>query len=446
MNPERTLPSNLEAERAVLGAILLNSTLLQEAAGIVHAKDFYRSSNSTVFKHMLKLAAMDRAIDYLTLKDALASGGDLDEVGGAAYIAALTDGVPRSTSVAHYAGIVRDKANLRELIFAANRMMHRAYDEEEEAAEILARAERDIIGLADRTVTKGFESARTIAQRVFDAIEKASERKAGVSGIPSGLKDLDEVTLGFQPGTLVTIGARPGIGKSSLLSNIVQHAASLGQVAGLFSLEMGKVEVVLRQVSAAARIDSHRMKGGWLGERDWGRLNQAIGTIAESPMFVDDTAAINAFEVRSRARKLKAEHGLNILAIDYVQLMSPVDKSGNRALDLSSITAALKVLAMDLQIPVLIASQLSRDNVKDSRRPRLSDLRESGSIEQDSDIVMLLHRDEDKPELPTELIVGKHRGGPIGTIKVSWLPEFTKYEDYNPSEAPIDQRLPMSER
>lgn len=443
---ERTLPHNLEAERALLGAALLDRNAIRDAEGLLTAQDFYRRAHQIIFAQMLEMSGKRVEIDLVTLKEALTAGGSLEDVGGPAYIAALVDGRPHSAHVEHYADIVRKHARLRDLIYGANKILAQAYEAEDDAEEILAGAERTIIGLADRTIATGFESIHTIAQRGLDFIEQASQRREPITGIPSGLSDLDAITRGFQPGTLVTIGARPGVGKSSLLSNIAQHAALQDKRVGVFSLEMSKMDLFIRHLAAQAHIDSHRIQTGFLGERDWGKLSQALGEIAESPMHIDETPAIGLLEVRSRARRLKAEYGLDILVIDYLQLMSAPPHIENRALAIGAITSALKALSKELQIPILIASQLSRDPEKGGRRPRLSDLRDSGSIEADSDLVMLLHRNEDKPQDPTELIIAKHRNGDIGTVHLEWIKHETRYDTYRAQSEPVDTRLPMGDR
>lgn len=443
---EQVLPHSLDAEKSVLGAILLRPEAIQDAEGALEPKHFFRRAHQVLYHHMLALAEKQVAIDFLTLKDALLAAGQLDDIGGPSYLAALTDGVPRSTNLDHYAHIVREKAHLRALIAGANRMIVRAYAADGDATEILTDAEKELIGLADRTIARGFESARSIAPRVLDYLESVYHRRASVTGVPTGFIELDELTRGLQPGTLITVGARPGVGKSSLLSNIVQNAALSNFKGAYFSLEMGKVELFIRQVSSLARIDSHRLQTGFIGERDWGRISQAIGELSEASFHIDDTPAVSLLEVRSRARRLKTEHGLDLLAIDYLQLMTPSQRMNNRALEVGTITAALKALSMELRIPILIASQLSRDPEKRGGRPKLSDLRDSGSIEQDSDIVMFLHRDEEKPEAPTELIIAKHRNGDTGTIKLAWFKQETRYDTYAPTPTTVDQRLPMGDR
>lgn len=451
MNDDRVLPCSLDAERSVLGGILLDNHRLADACQHITPAAFFRAAHRTIFARMLALHEDQEAIDFLTLKEALAVAGELDAVGGPAYLASLTDGVPHSTNVVQYAQIVGEKAALRALIQGANALLSRAYGATDDAQTILEEAERAIIGLADRATTTGFEPMRTIAGRGLDVIERAHRTRRIVSGVPTGFTILDELTRGLQPGTLVTVGARPGIGKTSLATNIAQHAAEQGYVTGMFSLEMGKEELFMREVAAVARMDSQRLQSGYIGEHEWGRISQAIGTIAESPLHLDDTPSIGLFEVRSRARRLKVEHGLQLLIIDYLQLMAtPGDGQESRAIRLGVITAGLKALSKELQIPILLLSQLNREQEKRGGRPRLADLRDSGSIEQDSDIVLLLHR----PEQPdrgdeqgvTEVIIAKHRNGPIGSVKLQWFEQQTRFENLQTYDAPADRRLPMSDQ
>lgn len=442
----QALPQNLEAERAVLGAAILDNERLVEAMEIVTAEDFFRAAHQTLFERMVSLHTRRQAFDLLTLKDDLVTAGKLEEVGGPVRLSELLDGMSRSTNVKHYAAIVRTKARLRTLIAAGNKMIAQAYEGAEDAEEILASAERVILGLAEQTVAKGFESMQTIAARGLDILERAASTKRAVSGVPSGFPDLDDLTRGFQPGTLVTVAARPGVGKSSFLMNVAQNAALAGYVTGSFSLEMENDELFIRQVSSRAHIDGHRLGSGFIGDSEWNRVVQAIGDLSTAPLYIDETPAVSMFEVRSRARRLKAEHGLQLLAIDYLQLMGAHEKHNNRTLEIGAITSDLKKLAKELKVPILLLSQLSRDVEKRGGRPKLSDLRDSGSIEQDSDIVMFLWRpdtpDPNESENMTELIIAKHRGGPVGTVKLSWYERETRFDQYDRYEQPRPQTLP----
>ena len=301
---------------------------------------------------MVKLAERGEAIDLVTLKEELGRAGEIDEVGGPAYIAALVDGVPRSTNVEHYAKIIKEKATLRSLIFSANKILSTAYDAEDEADVILDQAEHAIFAIADDKVRDGFVPLRELAQGSLDTIEKLHARKELITGVPTGFIDLDEMTSGLQPSDLVIVAARPSMGKTSLVLNIAQHVGTEDrQTVGVFSLEMSKEQLFLRMLTAEARIDAHRLRGGFLGERDWGRLSQAIGTLSEAKVFIDDSPSIGVLEMRAKCRRLKAEHDLHLVIVDYIQLMQGRGRFENRTLELASISRSIKGLAKELNVP-----------------------------------------------------------------------------------------------
>jgi len=393
---ERTLPHNLEAERSVLGSILLHNEAFNLAAELIDSGDFYRDAHRRIFDKMVKLAERNDAIDLVTLKEELGRSGDLDEVGGPAYITALVDGVPRSMNVEYYARIIKEKATLRQLIFSANKILATAYQGEEDAEVILDQAEHAIFAIADDKVRDGFVSLRDLAQSSLDTIEKLHARKELVTGVPTGFHDLDELTSGLQPSDLVIVAARPSMGKTSLVLNIAQHVGTkTAKTVGIFSLEMSKEQLFLRMLTAEARIDAQRMRRGYLGERDWGRLSQAIGTLSEAKIFIDDTPSIGVLEMRAKSRRLAAEHQLDLIIIDYIQLMQGRGRFENRTLELGSISRSLKALAKELRVPVVVLSQLSRaPESRADHRPQLSDLRESGALEQDADVVMFIYRED----------------------------------------------------
>jgi replicative DNA helicase len=389
---------------------------------------------------MVKLSERNDAIDLVTLKEELGRSGDLDEVGGPAYISALIDGVPRSTNVEHYARIIKEKATLRNLIFSANKILATAYAGEDEADLILDQAESAIFKIADDKVRDGFVSLRDLAQGSLDTIEKLHSRRELVTGVPTGFTDLDEMTSGLQAGDLVIIAARPSMGKTSLVLNMAQHVGTkTDMTVGIFSLEMSKEQLFLRMLTGEARIDAHRLRGGFLGERDWGRLSQAIGTLSEAKIFIDDTASIGVLEMRAKCRRLASEHGLHMVIVDYVQLMQGRGKFENRTLELGSISRSLKGLAKELRVPIVLLSQLSRaPESRSDHRPQLSDLRESGALEQDADVVAFIYREDmymDKSQPPTEaqgvaeLIIAKQRNGPTGVVKLAFIREFTRFEN-----------------
>jgi replicative DNA helicase len=436
---ERTLPHNLEAERSVLGAILLHNDAFNLAAEVIDAGDFFRDAHRRIFDKMVKLVERGDAIDLVTLKEELGRSGDLEEVGGPAYIAALVDGVPRSTNVEHYAKIIKEKATLRNLIFSANKIVSTAYEAEEDAEVILDQAEHAIFAIADDKVREGFVSMKQLAQSSLDTIEKLHARKELITGVPTGFTDLDEMMSGLQPSDLIIVAARPSMGKTSLVLNIAQHVGTkTDMTVGLFSLEMSKEQLFLRMLTAEARIDAHRLRGGFLGERDWGKLSQALGTLSEAKVFIDDAPGIGVLEMRAKCRRLAAEHGLDLVIIDYIQLMQGRGRFENRTLEVASISRSLKGLAKELNVPIVVLSQLSRaPESRSDHRPQLSDLRESGALEQDADVVIFIYREEqyadkDAPvdaEGVAELIIGKQRNGPTGVVKLAFIREFTRFEN-----------------
>src|SRR3989454_5067680 len=436
---ERTLPHNLEAELSVLGAILLHSDAFTRGAGVIDWGDFFRDAHRRIFDRMVALSERHGAIDLVTLKDELGRAGELDEVGGPAYIAALVDGVPRSMNIEHYARIIKEKATLRNLIFSANKILATAYEAEEDADVILDQAEHAIFAIADDKVRDGFVSLRDLAQSSFETIEKLHARKELITGVPTGFTDLDEMTSGLQPSDLIIVAARPSMGKTSLVLNIAQHVGTKTDLTvGLFSLEMSKEQLFLRMLTAEARIDAHRLRRGFLGERDWGRLSQAIGTLSDAKIFIDDSPSIGVLEMRAKCRRLSAEHDLDLVIVDYIQLMQGRGRFENRTLELASISRSMKGLAKEMNVPIVVLSQLSRaPESRSDHRPQLSDLRESGALEQDADVVVFIYREDlyaDKNQ-PTEaqgvaeLIIGKQRNGPTGIVKLAFIREYTRFEN-----------------
>ena len=438
---ERTLPHNLEAERSVLGAILIHNDAFNVAAELVDSGDFFRDAHRRVFDTMVDLNERGQAIDLVTIKDELARSGDLDDVGGAAYIAALVDGVPRSTNVEHYARIVKERATLRNLIQSANRILGMAYRAEEDADTLLDQAEQEIFSIAEGRIHTGFVPLSDLVQGSFTAIEQLQEHKGLVTGVPSGFVDIDSLTSGFQPADLVIIAARPSMGKTSFVLNVAQHVGiKTDRSVGLFSLEMSKEQLFMRMLTAEAEVDSHRFRGGFLSESDYGRLSTALGRLADAKVFIDDSAGLGVLEMRAKARRLKAEHGLDLLVIDYLQLMQGRGRFENRTQELASISRSLKALAKELDVPVLALSQLSRaPEARSDHRPQLADLRESGALEQDADVVMFIFREEQYDPTPenenlAELIIGKQRNGPTGIVKLAFLKQHTRFANLSPAQ------------
>ena len=431
---ERSLPHNLEAERCVLGAILIHNDTFNQAAELLDADDFFRDAHRRVFDKMVDLNERGEAIDLVTLKDELGRSGDLDRVGGPAYIAGLVDGVPRSTHVGHYARIVKEKSTLRNLIFASNRILETAYSTEDAADLILDQAEQEIFSIADDNIHTGFVPLRDLVQGSFATIEKLQEHKGLVTGVPSGFVDIDALTSGFQPSDLTIIAGRPSMGKTAFVLNIAQHlGVKTDMTIGVFSLEMSKEQLFLRMLTTEAEVDSHKFRGGFLGERDYAQLSAALGRLSEAKVFIDDSASIGVLEMRAKARRLMSEHGLHLLVIDYLQLMQGRGRFDNRTQELASISRSLKGLAKELNVPVLALSQLSRaPEGRADRRPVLSDLRESGALEQDADVVMFIYREEQYDPRPenenlAEIIIGKQRNGPTGVVKLAFLKQCTRF-------------------
>jgi replicative DNA helicase len=433
---DRPLPHNLEAERSVLGAILIRNDALNHATEILDAGDFFREAHRVIFDRMISLNERGAAIDLVTLKDELARTSELEQVGGAAYVASLVDGVPRATNVEHYAKIIKEKATLRSLIFAAGKILSSAYAAELEPDELLDESERAIFAIADNRLRTGFVPLRDLVTGSFDAIQQLQEHKGLVTGVPTGFVDLDERTSGLQASDLIIVAARPAMGKTSFTLNIAQHVGTqTNKTVGFFSLEMSKEQLFMRLLTAEARIDAHRLRSGFLSDSDYGRLSTALGTLAEAKVFIDDTPSIGVLEMRAKARRLKAEHGLDLLVVDYIQLMQGRGRFENRQQELASISRSMKGLAKELQIPIVALSQLSRapEGRKD-RRPQLSDLRESGALEQDADVVLFIYREDqyeptEENENLAEIIIGKQRNGPTGTVKLAFLKQFTLFQN-----------------
>ncbi len=441
---DRTLPHNLEAERSVLGAILVHNDAFNEAVQIALPEDFYRDAHRRIFEKMIALNERSHAIDLVTLKEELARAGELEEVGGPAYISSLVDGVPRATNVEHYARIVKEKSTLRRLIYTATKIASEAYDADQDADLILDDAEASIFAIADNRLKAGFVSMHDLVKDSFPKIEQLFEQKRLVTGTPTGFVDLDEKTRGLQPGDMVIIAARPSMGKTTLVLNIASHVAAKEQrPVGFFSLEMSKESLFMRLLSSEAKIDSHRLATGALGQKDYGRISHALETLSAMKLFIDDTAGISVMEMRAKARRLQAEHGLDLIVIDYVQLMSGRGRFENRVLELASISRSLKGLAKELRVPVVVLSQLSRaPEQRPDKRPLLSDLRESGALEQDADLVMMIYREDfynrDENVEPTniaEIIIAKQRNGPTGTVKLAFSGGQTRFENLMPGTA-----------
>jgi replicative DNA helicase len=437
---EKTLPANLEAERSIMGAILLDDKAVLTVFERLKAQDFYLDGHRRIFDKMLQLMNNSRPIDLITLKEELQRANELESVGGAAYLASLTDGLPRAMNIEFYADIVKEKSTLRRLIQISNETMARSYQDEEPAVDILQNAEKAIFDIANQQFHTGFSSITPVVSDVFKQIEELSNRKAPVTGLESGFMDLDRMTAGMHPSDLIIVAARPGLGKTSFCLNIAEHVAIRKHKAvGIFSLEMSKEQLVKRLLCSEARIDAHRVNTGYLNKDDWHRLSRASGDLSETKIFIDDAASISVTELRTKARRLSLEHGLDLVIVDYLQLMrGSAQRYENRTQEISQISRGLKAVAKELMVPVIAVSQLSRaveSRTGEHRKPQLSDLRESGSIEQDADLVLFIFREDmNNPEEAVkgetaELIIGKQRNGPIGTIQLAFSRQFTKFEN-----------------
>ncbi len=435
---EKTLPSNLEAERSILGAILLDDKAVLTVFETLKPQDFYLDSHRRVFERMLQLMNNSRPIDLVTLKDELQRTNELESVGGAAYLASLTDGLPRAMNIEYYAEIVKEKSTLRRLIQISNETMARSYQDEEPAQDILQSMEKAIFDIASQQFHTGFSSITPVVSDVFKQIEELSNRKAPVTGLETGFVDLDRLTAGMHPSDLIIVAARPGLGKTSLCLNIAEHVAIRKQkTVGIFSLEMSKEQLVKRLLCSEARIDAHRINTGYLNKEDWHRLSRASGDLSETRIFIDDSASVSVAELRSKSRRLALEHGLDLIVVDYLQLMSgSTQRYENRTQEISQISRGLKGIAKELGVPLIAVSQLSRaieSRTGEHRRPQLSDLRESGSIEQDADVVLFIYREDminptEENNGLAELIIGKQRNGPTGTVQLAFSKQFTKFD------------------
>ena len=428
-------PQNPEAERSVLGALLQDQNAVITAIETLKAQDFYDPRHQVIFEAVCQVNRLSRAVDLVTVDDELRREGQIDAIGGTEYLISLMQSVPTTVNWTHYADIVREKAVLRRLIGASGEIAKMSYQQQELLPDILNRSEKLIFDIAMRQgIGAELESARSVLTRTYDEIGRLAKIKGGISGVTSGLRDLDKCLTGMHGGELILIGARPSMGKTTLAMNIAASAARSGKTVAIFSLEMPREQIMMRILCSEARVDMQAVRSGSLKEKDWDRLCLALPTVAKMPMYVDDTAGISPAQLRSRCRRLMLEHSLDLIVIDYLQLMSADGRNENRQLEVSEISRGLKAIALELKVPLIACAQLSRANTQRSdKRPMLSDLRDSGSIEQDADVVMFLHRpsyyDDKADKNLAELIVAKQRNGPLDTISLTWLPECTMFTD-----------------
>jgi replicative DNA helicase len=439
-NIASSLPANVEAERSILGAILLDNFAYNQAAEHLRAEDFSLDSHRRIYSRMVDLSESSRPIDMITLVEELDRRKELEAIGDVGYISSLLDGVPDRPSIEHYVRIVRDKALLRGLIHAANSAIARASEQADPAEGILNDAEASIFQLSEKRIGRGFMGVQEIVKESFGSVDALLQRGQRITGLETHYADLDEKTSGLQPSDLVIIAARPSMGKTAFALNIAENAAVHdGKVVGVFSLEMSREALLLRMLCSAARVDSHKMRTGSLWREDMEKVVHAMERLATAPLFIDDTPGISLSEMRAKARRLQqSEKRLDMVIVDYLQLMSSsgAKRYENRTQEVSAISRGLKALAKELRVPVVALSQLSRapESRGGDHRPQLADLRESGSIEQDADVVMFIFREEvykpDDPELDgrAEIIIAKQRNGPTGKINLAFLKRSTRFE------------------
>jgi replicative DNA helicase len=432
---ERLPPQNLVAEQSVLGSMLIDGAAVVKGIEILHPESFYRDAHRFIFEAILRLFERNEPVDSVTVTESLRADGKLDAVGGSVYIADLIGGVPTAANVEYYAKIVAEKAILRRLIQTGTRIVANAFDEPEDVITVLDRAEKDIFDIALKRVQDGFHGVGNVLKNVLDKIESVYGKNDKITGIPSGFPDLDSYTAGFQNSDLIIVAARPAVGKTALSLNMAQNLAVKHKIpVAIFSLEMSKEQLAQRMLCSEAEIDAQKLKTASLPDHGWKKLTKALSRLSNAPIFVDDSAAITATEIRAKARRLKIEKGLGMVIIDYMQLMrGGRARIENRVQEVSEIARSLKTLARELDIPVIAISQLSRAiEQRHDRRPLLSDLRESGEIEQTADLVLFIHREDYyNPKSPkgnlAEVIIAKQRNGPVGTVELVFRKEVAKF-------------------
>ncbi|MAG21447.1 MAG: replicative DNA helicase [Candidatus Marinimicrobia bacterium] len=428
-------PQAIEAEQAVLGAMLSSKEAVSRAMEILAPESFYKDAHAKIFKCMLNLFNSGDPVDAISVVDNLKKGKDLEAVGGAYYITGLSESVPTTANIDHYARIVLEKASLRGLIDAAAELSQRAYNDRENIEELLDTAEQKIFAISQNRLRGGFEQLNPVLQQAFEELDRIHQKPGSVTGVPSGLMDLDELTSGFQDSELIVVAGRPGMGKTSLAMTIGRNAAvDHGIPVGIFSLEMSNNQLALRLLCAEARVDSHLVRTGKLPKQQWKNLSLSVGTLAEAPIYLDDTPAIGITEIRAKSRRLKAEKDVKLIIIDYLQLMRGPYGSESRQQEISTISRSLKSLAKEIEVPVIALSQLSRaPESRSDHRPQLSDLRESGAIEQDADVVMFLYRQwmytrDEEDRRKAQILLAKQRNGPTGTVETIFVDRYAKFE------------------
>ncbi len=430
-----TAPNNVEAEISVLGAMLKDAEAVHRAAEDLKAEDFFQAEHQEIFSAMNELYMARKPVDLVTVDAELSRRGSLEGIGGTVYLMRLSAAVPTTVNVYAYIEIVREKSVLRKMIGACQSIMRECYEQQNPLPEILAHAEKSIFDLAmNRTSGETLKPVREVLLRTYEQIEELSRNKGGISGVPTGFTDLDNLLTGLHGGEFIVIGARPAMGKTSFAMNVAAHASvAKGKTVAVFSLEMPREQIVMRMLCSEARVDMQKVRKGSLKDEDWIKLATALGPISNAPMYLDDTAGLSPNMLRSRCRRLMMDHGLDLILIDYLGLMHGDSRVESRQLEVAEISRQMKAIALEMKIPVICCAQLSRANKERvDKRPMLSDLRDSGSIEQDADVVLFLHREEyynpdTEDKNIAEVIIAKQRSGPLGTVKLAWLSEYTTF-------------------
>ncbi|MFX3618580.1 MAG: replicative DNA helicase [Sporolactobacillus sp.] len=434
---DRTPPNNLEAEQAVLGAIFLEPSLIITASEDLVPEDFYRTSHQLIFSVMLDLSERNEPVDVVTVTNALQSARHLEEIGGVSYLAELAESVPTAANLSYYCRIVAEKALLRRLIRTATQIVSEGYTREEEVENILDDAERKILDVAERQRTGEFQPIKDVLVETYDNIELLQSRKGDVTGTATGFIELDHMTAGFQKSELIIVAARPSVGKTAFALNIAQNVATKNDAnVAIFSLEMGAQQLAMRMLCAEGNLDAQKLRTGRLEDEDWQKLTMAMGSLSRTGIYIDDSPGIRVNDIRAKCRRLKLDKGLDLVVIDYLQLIlgsSGAGRQENRQQEVSEISRTLKAMARELDVPVIALSQLSRGvESRQDKRPMMSDIRESGSIEQDADVVAFLYRDdyynkESEKQNIIEIIIAKQRNGPVGTVELAFIKEYNKF-------------------